>query len=474
MGKADVRTFLRMGSRVADFLKDRIEQKRSVKIVAHRDTDGIAATMILAECLRFYDVPFSIEFSRPKKPAEIAELGQEEYELFVFLDQGSAQLEAIHKSLLAKHRDVIIIDHHPGEFHEHPNLAVLNPHSIGMNGAKDVSGSSAAYVVVENLDPRFRSLIVVALIGAIGDRQEFFSGFTGVNDVLYKRAVDLGFVETREGLRLVGRSFRPLVETLRLSIRPFIKGLSGHPTVCQQVLEELDLKPSTMLSQLDMEEEKALADLLVARAGEAAKAEEFRHTLWGSIHQPVAGFHLLSLTFRECSALLDACGSLNKPEIGLSALIGDRTALHEATSLLTTYHEEMLRALEYLVNRLGSVRERQNLRVLDGGDGVRPALVGEAVSLLIESGLVRMDKPIVIFSKTPTGEIKVSARSTPALAMGGLDLGAAIKAAAERAGGVGGGHDVAAAARIPPSEIEEFLSLLDKSLEGSHEVSATD
>jgi RecJ-like exonuclease len=426
----------------------------------------------MSKCLRYYDVPFVVEFSRPKKPEEIAELSKEEYELFIFLDQGTAQLETIHKTLLAKHRDVLIVDHHPGDVYEHPNLAILNPHAIGLNGAKDVSASSASYALVENLDTHFRSLLVAALVGAIGDRQEFFSGFTGVNDVLYKRAADLGLVETREGLRLVGRSFRPLVETLKLSVRPYIPGVSGSLTGSREVLDEMELKHSILLDQISADEESALRDSLATRAGQAARSQEFFHTLWGPIHKPSSELGMVPLSLREYAALLDACGSLDKPEVGMAVFMGDKLAFQEALTILTSYQEEMLRVIVRLLEKSSSAREYQNFRALEGDDRVRVSLLGEALSLLIESGLVPVDRPVIVYAPTASGEVRVSARSTPALAMAGVNLGSALKACAQAVGGVGGGHDVAAAARIPPQKVGEFLAILDEHLGGRHEVHA--
>ncbi|GAI57924.1 unnamed protein product, partial [marine sediment metagenome] len=204
--RAEVRRFQRAVEEVVSFLKPRLGGDIRVKIISHADADGIAAAAIMARCLYTYNVPLNVKFARPLKPDEIAELGKGNHDFFIFLDQGSSQIEAIHKFILGRKRDVVVIDHHPGEFPEHPNLAYLNPHTCGLNGAKDVSSSGAVYSVVEQLDRSFRPLVGLAIVGAIGDRQELFSGFTSINDTLVKRAIDLGFLRVGEGLRLIGRT----------------------------------------------------------------------------------------------------------------------------------------------------------------------------------------------------------------------------------------------------------------------------
>ena len=57
--------------------------------------------------------------------------------------------------------------------------------------------------------------------------------------------------------------------------------------------------------------------------------------------------------------------------------------------------------------------------------------------------------------------MKVSARGTQDLVRSGLNLAVAISQAAEKVGGVGGGHNVAAGATIPLEAKGEFLELMD-------------
>jgi single-stranded-DNA-specific exonuclease len=58
--------------------------------------------------------------------------------------------------------------------------------------------------------------------------------------------------------------------------------------------------------------------------------------------------------------------------------------------------------------------------------------------------------------------VKVSSRGTQELIARGMDLSSAMRAVAEKVGGVGGGHNIAAGATIPASRKDEFLDLLDE------------
>jgi single-stranded DNA-specific DHH superfamily exonuclease len=58
--------------------------------------------------------------------------------------------------------------------------------------------------------------------------------------------------------------------------------------------------------------------------------------------------------------------------------------------------------------------------------------------------------------------VKISARGNKLLISAGLDLSAALRKAAEAVGGVGGGHNIASGASIPPGSEEKFLAMVDE------------
>ncbi|KAA0007752.1 MAG: DHH family phosphoesterase [Thermoplasmata archaeon] len=61
-------------------------------------------------------------------------------------------------------------------------------------------------------------------------------------------------------------------------------------------------------------------------------------------------------------------------------------------------------------------------------------------------------------------DIDISARATQDMVENGINLGEAMRNAAQAIGGEGGGHPVAAGASIPKGKEEEFLKLLDELL----------
>jgi len=49
----------------AEFLGERLEAGKAVKIVSHIDADGIAAAAILARGLHYYNAPYVLKFCQP-------------------------------------------------------------------------------------------------------------------------------------------------------------------------------------------------------------------------------------------------------------------------------------------------------------------------------------------------------------------------------------------------------------------------
>ena len=466
MGRAEIKRFRRAAEEAAAFLKPRLDGNTKIKIIAHNDSDGMASAAILARCFYSYNVPFTVKFGRAPNMEDIAKLENEDYGLFVFLDQGSGQLDAINKYLLSKRKDVLIMDHHQGPFMEGPNLYYINPHHCGLSGTTDVSASGTTFSVVEQIDLRFRSLIDLAIVGAIGDRQDLSSGFAGVNDTLVKRAIDLGLIQESEGLKLVRRTLIPVVECLRTSTRPYVVGLSGNLTACRQMIDALGIPYSRLLSDLGPEIERRISDAIFARVGALATNEEFRHSLWGTIYKASTEDLVGPKELREYASMLDACGYLRKPEVGFAAAVGDENSQAEALSLLSSSQEQMLRAMGWLVTRLASFKQTSTFRYIYCGDAVSSEILGETLSLIIESGLVSTEQPLLGIADMEGELVRVSARGAQKLAAEGMNLGRALSKAASEVGGWGGGHDVSAAARIPRERVDEFIKKLDKIISG--------
>ncbi|MEM1689143.1 MAG: DHH family phosphoesterase [Candidatus Hadarchaeales archaeon] len=457
-----LKSLQRDAQEAAEFLREKLEEGESVKIISHVDADGISAAAILARCLHYYNVPYVVKFCKPMRSDEIEKLSRESCGVFIFVDQGTTQLEDIHKHLLAKGKTVLLIDHHAGELKTHSNLRCVHSHTVGINGGRDISASGVAYLVAENMGAKFKSLIRLALVGAIGDRQEFVDGFQGANAIFLKQAVDFGMVEIKEGLKLAGRSLRSVLFSLWLSTRPYLPGLSGDIDESRKLLENLDIDPSVSICELDEESEKTLRDAIIAKTN---IGEDLGHLIWGKIYIDKQKELVGTNDLRDFAYLLDSCADMNSADVGFAVAIGDKGMLNTALDRFETRQKEMLKILQQIMKKMESFKEMKNFRYIFCPE-IGPLMIGEAISLLLESAILREDKPAAGISVINENELKISVRATLGLADAGYNVGEAVRKAASEVGENGGGHDVAASARVRKEKLDDFLRALDRYLGG--------
>lgn len=463
MVSANVQKFQEAADEIASSLKARLSGDIRVKINTHTDPDGISSGNILARCLDYFDVPFHISFGSPPEREDLKKLRDQDYDLFVFVDQGTGQFPIIDEFLLDSGQEVLILDHHPGEVMDRPNLTFLNPHKFGLSGSKDVSASGVVYSVVEKIDDSFETLSELALIGALGDRQEGPSGFSGVNREIFEKAVKRDILTSSSGLKLAGRSV-PVVDCLAGSTRPFLLGLSGDREGSRDLIEELGFNPESTLEDMDLEEEENLKEDIMERVN-VDPSGKFENSLWGKIYRSKVDQTAGPKNAHEYVTLLDSCEKLGQIGIGFSAMLGDQDSGEKAQELLQKYQEEMIETMKWLVSEEELIKATSRMRYIDFEDKLKSKVVGEVLSVAIESGLIETDLPLLGMAHSDEGVLKISARATADYAESGADLGEVLEKVSKELDGGGGGHNVAAAARIPIERKDEFLTRVDKVFE---------
>ncbi|MCD6414771.1 MAG: DHH family phosphoesterase, partial [Candidatus Diapherotrites archaeon] len=164
---------------------------------------------------------------------------------------------------------------------------------------------------------------------------------------------------------------------------------------------------------------------------------------------------------REYATLLNACGRHEEGLIGIKVCMGDRGEYYHRAELLLQKHRRMLRdGIEFAKEK--GLDEMEHIYILDAGTHIKDTLVGVIAGMLYGSKVAGQGKPIIALAIDEEGMLKVSGRANWMLVNKGLHLGKAMKQACEVVGGEGGGHNIAAGARISPKHKNEFLELIDK------------
>lgn len=451
-------------SKISQRAAELILRQKEVVVASHVDADGLTSAGIISAALDRANVEWeNLFFKQLDIPAleTIADFGAD---LVILTDLGSGmQSEICDRGLLA-----VVADHHRPqgsgiEMH-------INPHLVGLDGATELSGSGSTFLLAravakaagnggENDD-----LSGLAIVGAVGDLQDMANGkLVGLNRRVLEIGVEKKALSFGRDLKLFGKQTRPVFKMLEFSQDPYIPGLSGDEDACITFLKEqgIRLKGERWRRWIDMnsDEKAKIASGLVRRGLRAGLSNSQLERLVGEVYNLLAeqeGTELRDAS--EYSTLLNATARYGHSGVGLSVCLGDRgRALEEARLLLNEHRQNLVNGLK-LVKDEGIV-SLAHLQYFDAGDRIRETIVGIVAGMSFQTADRR--KPILAFARSEDGKLKVSARGTQDLVRLGLNLAEAISKAAEKVGGVGGGHNVAAGATIPPEAREEFLVEMD-------------
>ena len=464
----------------AEACADRLRQADSVLLAAHIDADGLTSAAVAATALERAEVPFETVFEKQLDEAAIRRIAATEHETAFFTDFGSGQLDVI-----AEYDDAftpVIADHHQPADAE--TAYHCNPLLEGIDGASELSGAGAAYVVARALERGGvdnRDLAALAVVGAIGDMQGGADGLAGANEGIVAEGSEAGVLTEGTDLAMYGRQTRPLPKLLQYASDVSIPGITGDEAGAVSFLAELDADFRTdgehgeppgesgdgrwkRWVDLTDDERRTVASALLKRAVASGVPADRVNELIGTTYtltREEVGTELRDVS--EFSTLLNATARYDRADVGLAVCLGDRgDALDRARTLLRTHRKNLSEGLDLVKSEGVTVEE--NLKWFDAGTRIRETIVGIVAGMALGAGGVRADRPIVAFASkgADDGDVKVSARAPYALVRRGLDLSAVMRGAARSVGGDGGGHDVAAGATIPAGTRAAFVEAAEE------------
>lgn len=460
--------------KIAEYLKG----QKEIQIVSHIDADGIAAGTIASQALSRTGIDHEVRFVKKLDEREIESLRDANSRLVWFTDLGSGALPMLDGL------DAVICDHHvpavtavsrmdrmnilsyvdmpKAEFKYH-----LNPHLAGRDGANDLSGAGATYLVAREMDRKNKDLASLAIVGAVGDLQDTKSlRLEGTNREVLTDAKKAQVLEWKKDVRYFGRETRPLFKFLQYANDPIIPGVSGKEEACISFLSELgiplkDEERWRRWIDLSRAERGIIASEIVKLLITKGFGHETAKRLVGEVYILVGEEEGTELRdAKEFATLLNSCGRYEKAEIGYQVCLGDREEWLDRALVLLRGHRRTLVDMLQLIEETG-ITELEHIQYFHGYDKIPENITGTLAGMLLGGEAARIDLPMLGFAQTAEGEIKVSARTTRTLVKKGLDLSVVMKNSAESVGGVGGGHNIAAGATIPKGREEEFLKMVE-------------
>ncbi len=435
----------------------------SITLVSHMDADGISSGALLSEALDRAEIRHQVKFVRMLYPEVVEELDMGE--LTIFTDLGSSQLKNLKQKFQGS--DVIVADHHSPEPEDGwPNLIHFNAHLEDLDGVGEISGSGMAYLVAKALNTENKDLSRLGLIGAIGDVQNAWGELKGYNRKIAKDGIETGEVKKEKDLLLYGRHTRPVFRALKNLSDPPIPGVSNSIEGSVSLLKNLDIPYQTENGyrrpvDLSEDEKRKLASELITRAISEVPEELVDYVPGLIIGEVYTLLNEKEESFLrgadEFSTCINSTARHEQPLIGLEVAKGDRDVYYRQMLKLLKYHRKCIAEGMSHIREKGIKKGPEGyLQHFDASDILRETFIGTVAGLTLGHEKADPFKPMAGVVKHD-GVAKISARCSKLLFLKGLDLGRAIRKAAETVGGEGGGHAVACGAQIQADKVEEFI-----------------
>ncbi len=433
-----------------------------IYIFSHFDPDGLSGASILALAFKQENIPYHLRILKRLEINEVISIGESvpKNATVVLCDLGSGVIESF--SSWDPSVQIFILDHHSlaSECNLAENIHLINPHCFSIDGSDQISGSGVSYFVAVNINSLNKNYAHLAIIGALGDRQDQGenSSLIGLNQIIVKDALEKQLCTDLVSVWFYDKT-RDLVTSLkRLNIEEFDEEIVVH-----YFLEDIGIKLTgksgrRTIMDLSEEEKKKLASELIVRNLIDPK-EIYKHD-----------YHLLRESeiqiqdARVFANRLNACGRMGRPDIGVALCMGDRNqALTEIKPILKEYSKNIGEGIRWALSD-GNLEELSALYFVDGRNTIEENMIGPITSILASMEEYH-SKPILSCAKIDDSRVKISIRKAhtsenqieldQVLRKGFKDLQLETEV---------GGHSAAAGAILQESSLSSFKEQINSLL----------
>jgi single-stranded-DNA-specific exonuclease len=434
---------------------------KRILVVTHIDADGLCSGSTVFASLMRERANVVLRAVKDLDPRTIGALEAQKYDFHIFTDLGSTLVKQLEAAFGGR---FLVIDHHQISEEDARNASVINAWSYGYDGGKEACSSTMAFYFASALSPTNRDLSPLAVVGALADRQDSVPGraLVGLNREAVREAQSAGLLSVAEDLVFTGRETRPIHESVALTSTPYLKGLTGSKDAVLAALHKtgLVLKEGTVwrtVASLNAEEKGRLTEVIASALGPSEGATEALASLFGEVYTLELEDSFTPLRdAREFGTLLNSCGRMGAAGTGISVCLGDRAdALSNAAKTLSEYRSGINRALESLSAEPSRTEVRGSLVLVRAEGLVDEKLLGPVISILTSSPAYR-EKVLVGSAASGEDDLKISSRVGDEFTAA-VNMGLVMRDAAASVDGVGGGHSMAAGAKIPAAAAEQFF-----------------
>ena len=447
-----------------DKIFDCVKSNKSIFVLTHIDCDGLSSGSIITKALIRAGAKCTVRTTKELNKSIISNLRKNSRDVHIITDLGGGFAKDLDENL---EDDWLVLDHHEISKEEYDNERVINAWKYKIDGGLEISAGGMAYLAATSLDDRNVDLSAIAVVSALGDRQDQGEkkSFTGKNYEIAKTAKEEGLLEMDLDLLLVGRETRPIPDSLAFTSQPFIEGLTWNRDACLSLVNSTGIKLKDgerwrVPAELNEDEKRTLIEAITKYTLKKNATEIIEELIGYTYSFPREDPRSFLRDGRDFATLLNSCGRISKAGVGIGICMGDRNKmLREAENILTKYRK-MIR--DYM-NILGNERWRisdSKYCVMVNGEGVIPETMTGTISSLIAGSPKNSGKIVILRTNGEEGTIKFSSRKSIGC-KSNVNLSELMRQGAEKFEGVGGGHKSAAGARITKDKLDEFLDYLE-------------
>ena len=447
-----------------DKVSDCIKTGKSISVTTHLDCDGLTSGSIITKALIRAGANCTVRTSKEFSKKIVESFKTDSRDFHIVTDLGGGFAKDLNESV---GDDWIVLDHHQISEEEKENQNVINAWNYGIDGGSEICAGGMAYLASVALDEKNSDLSAIAVVSALGDRQDQGErkSFVGKNFEIANVAKDEGLVDIDLDLLLVGRETRPLADALAFTSQPFIEGLTWNRDTCLSLLNSsgIQLKDEgrwRVPAELNEEEKRQVIEAITKFTSEKNSTEIASELIGYTYTFPREDKLSFLRDGREFSTMLNSCGRINRSGVGMAVCMGDRNKiLREAETILTDYRKMIKEYMNILSNERWRISESETC-VMVNGEGIVPETMTGTISSLIAGSPKNIGKIIILRTKGEENTIKFSSRKSFSC-KSDINLSELMRKGAEKFNGIGGGHNAAAGAKITKDKLDEFLNYLE-------------
>jgi single-stranded-DNA-specific exonuclease len=449
-------------------LRATVEEGNEIAIITHLDADGITSGSIMAMALRRMGARCSVRTVSGMSSGVVEMMKADGRDFYLITDLGGGWSSVLGRELANKW---LIIDHHElaeEEIITDDSCRILNPWKFGIDGGRELAAGGVAYMVAKALDFKNNDLSHLAIISAVADRQDQGDkkSLLGLNMEILKTAQSLGLISVDLDVTLSDRETKPVHESLALTESHYIDGLTWNKEACYILLKDAGLKLKDdngrwrVLAEFSYEEKTSVVQAVANFVADSDKrlSEIMLDDLMGYVYtltREDKRSHLRDA--REFSTMLNACGRIGRPGVGVAICMGDRSnALTAGEETISTYKGTIRKNLSTIFSEKWRIAD-DGKSVFMNGDGILDEDILGAVSSFLSRSPSFMGRFLFVRTLTGTGTHRFSSRKCIDC-RSETNLGKIMRECSDALNGQGGGHSDAAGCTIPSSKLEDFIA----------------